>query len=126
MDLDEARILDVRPRRRHGRIESLAVPDRQHHAAAAWPRRSAVGFGDGLRQRLLDQRVDARLDQRQRNLRVALGRHGDHGERRAVELVDGPERARCRARAAICAARSRLMSTTPASETPGSDARIRA
>ena len=102
MDFDEPRIGQHRAGGRHRRVESLDVPDGQHRVTFHRGVNDRVGFSEGSRERLLDQHRDARLEKRQRDRVMNLGRHGHRHRIDPADhvpiIVHGLRAARCRDR----------------------------
>jgi hypothetical protein len=99
MDFDEPRIGDERPRRGQRRVESLRLPHGQHDAGSGGGIDQLVGLVQRSRHRFFDQDRHPRAQERQRDLAVQIGRHGDgHGIDRADQLVkvESGSRAVCR------------------------------
>ncbi len=98
------------------RVVALGVADGERRARLRRRGDHLVGFGHRARHRLLDQHRHAALEERQRDVAVQLGRHGDgHGIDFADERRDVGQRPGCLSTAAISAARSGSLSTTAVS-----------
>ena len=89
MDLDEARVVQQRPRRGDRRVEALRVPDAERDVRVGRRLDQLVGFEQRSRDRFFDEHGDAGAKKRQRDVAVQLGRHRD-GHR--LDLADQPER----------------------------------
>ena len=77
VDLEEARLVQVRRRRPHGAVEPLHVPDLQHHPALRRAAHELLRGGHGIRERLFHQQRDPALEHREPHGRVGGGRHRD-------------------------------------------------
>ena len=75
--LEKHRLMQMLPRRSHRRIESLQMPRLHNPPMLAAQLQNAIRIGKVRSQRLLDQQIDARDQQRLRSRSMMYRRHTD-------------------------------------------------
>ena len=82
MRFEEHRLMQVLPRRRHSRVEALQMPRLHDAPMLAAHLQNTVSIGEARGQRLLNQQIDARGQQR---LRSGSMMHRRHADRSSIE-----------------------------------------